>query len=557
MLHALLLKGNFQDSVTLMVLSRDLSGLSTVNRVSVMMGTPANKDVYRETGMWHDALAEATPNDLCIVVDSDTTDPAIAETIAGEIKTRLAELAVGKRKAGYSTARSWRRARQLLPDANMVLISVAGQYAPALARQALEDGCHAMIFSDNVPVEDERALKTLAGERGLLVMGPDCGTAIIDRVPLAFANRIPAGPIAVVGASGTGIQELTSQIAWLGGGITHALGLGGRDLSETIGGASAAPALALVAADPRSRVVAFVSKQPAAAVKDKVMAILQGLGKPVVALFLGDRPTRRVVGNVHLARSLDEAASIAVDLAAIDVQASQLPDVSGTAICGLYTGGTLASEASFLLGEVLDLTDQATHTEGRMFDAAGHRIIDLGDDIYTRGRPHPMIDPFARGEMIRDLAADTSIGVLLLDVVLGFGSHSDPAGEVVKAVQDLRATRGEAAPVVVIATVTGTNEDPQDRASQTAMLEAAGIEIAGSVRAAVLLAARAVKGQTAQAAGGVTPAGLLAQAPAVINIGLTGFAQDLKAAGAKVVHLEWTPVAEGADKFRQLAASLQ
>jgi FdrA protein len=553
MLHAILIKGCFQDSLTLMVLSRDLSAAPNVKRVSVMMGTPANKDVYRGTGLWHEALTTATPNDLCIVVDSDADDPAVVDAVSAQVKDRLAKLASGHRKAGYPVARSWRRARQLLPNANLVLISVAGQYAFRLARQALEDGCHAMIFSDNVSLDQELELKTMARERGLLVMGPDCGTAIITKTPLAFANRIPSGPIAVVGASGTGIQELTSQIARLGSGITHALGLGGRDLSERIGGISAATALDFVAGDTETRVIAFVSKQPSLEVKASVLEKMQGLGKPVVALFLGDRPSRRDIGNVHLARTLDEAAALAVELAAIDVQAASLPDVAGRGICGLYTGGTLASEAAQLLAEALDLAPDSKHADGYMLRSNGHRIIDLGDDVYTIGRPHPMIDPQIRNEMIQNLATDPTIGVLLIDVVLGFGAHADPAGEVVRAVMALRAARGDKSPIAVIATVTGTTEDPQDCSNQFAMLEEVGIKIAASVRSAVLLAVRAI---TAQSQSHGAPPALLRAPPAVINIGLRSFADDLHANGSQVVHEQWEPV-EGDEGLRRLAASMQ
>ncbi|HEX4884577.1 MAG TPA: acyl-CoA synthetase FdrA [Casimicrobiaceae bacterium] len=552
MLHAFLLKGSFQDSVTLMVLSRDLSALPDVSRVSAMMGTPANKDVFRETGLWHDALQAATPNDLCIVVD--TADGAVAAGAVDELKRRLAELAKGRRGARYPTARSWRRARTLAPEANLALISIAGHYAFEPAKQALEDGCHVMMFSDNVSVEQEVALKALGRARGLLVMGPDCGTAIVGKAPLAFANRIPPGTIAVVGASGTGIQELTSQIARLGGGITHALGLGGRDLSARVGGISALLALDMVKADPASRVVAFVSKPPAEAVKLRVVAALKALGKPVVALFLGERPARRHDGNVHYALTLDEAAALAVELANVDAQAAGWPDVAGKGICGLYTGGTLAAEAALLLAETLGLAPDATHAEGFMLKSGGHRIVDLGDDVYTRGRPHPMIDPSLRNEMIAGLADDPSFGVLLVDVVLGFGAHKDPAGEVARSVTALRAARNGRAPIVVVATLTGTADDPQDRASQAAKLEEAGIVIAESTRAAVTLAAHVVAPR--QPAAGEAPA-LLAAMPSVINVGLRGFADDLQANGVRVVQLQWEPSAGGDERMQRLVARLQ
>ena len=553
MLRARLIKGNFQDSVTLMVLSRDLSALPEVTRVSVMMGTPANKDVFRETGLWHDLLAEASPNDLCIVVDTESGDEAVADGIATQVRDRLAALAKGARKARYPVVRSWRRAREANPKANVALISVAGQYAHGLAREALEGGMNVMIFSDNVGIDQERDLKTYARDHGLLVMGPDCGTAIVGGAPLAFANRVPSGPIAVVGASGTGIQELTCQIARRGMGITHALGLGGRDLSETIGGISAETALDLVAADPATRVVAFVSKPPAAAVRTKLLDKMAKLGKPVVALFLGDRPGRRDFGDVHLARTLDEAAALAVELAEIDALARDLPRPVGRGLRGLYTGGTLAGEAAALLAEALDLTTDATHAEGFMLRTEAHRIVDLGDDVYTRGRPHPMIDPFGRNELVHALAEDADAGVLLVDVVLGFGGHLDPAGELARAVEEMRAARGDASPITVVATLTGVADDPQDLAVQSQKLEDAGIVIAGSVRAAVLLALRLL---TPPGAATGTPPALLGEPAAVVNIGLRGFADDLAANGVATVHLQWEPAPEGADRLRRLAASL-
>jgi FdrA protein len=553
-LHAKLLRGTFQDSVTLMLVSRDLSALPSVRRVAVMMGTPANKDVYRETGLWDDALAAATPNDLCVVVDSEGADPAIAETIAAQLESRLVELARGRREAGYPVVRSWRRARQLLPDANVALISIGGHYASEPARRALEDGCHVMLFSDNVGLDQEVELKTLAAERGLLVMGPDCGTAILHGAPLAFANRIPPGPIAVIGASGTGIQELTSQIARLGGGVTHALGLGGRDLSERIGGRSALAALDLVTHDPASRVVAFVSKPPAPAVKAKVLEAMQAMGKPVVALFLGEKPARCDLGDVHLVRTLDAAAALAVELVRVEAWSAALPCVTGRGICGLYTGGTLAGEAALLLAEALDLAPDARHADGYLLRAGGHRVVDLGDDVYTRGRPHPMIDPTSRDELIQGLATEPAIGVLLLDVVLGYGAHVDPAGEVARAVTALRARRGDGAPLVSIATLTGTDEDPQNRSSQVRKLEKAGVVVADSVRAAVLLAVRAV---TARAAAPAEPPPLLRATPSVVNIGLRGFADDLHANGIPVVHQQWEPPAGGDERLQRLLALLQ
>lgn len=549
MLYSFLLKGSFQDSVSLMLLSRNLSAHDDVSKVSVMMGTPANKDVFRETGMWHDGLADATPNDICVVIDSEGDEGCVVAAVRERLEEGLAAQSSSRKGVSFPTVRTWRRACQMLPDANITLISIAGAYAVEPAMTALKAGQHVMLFSDNISVEQEIELKRYGREHGLLVMGPDCGTAIVGGAPLAFANVVPEGPVGVVGASGTGVQELTIQLARLGSGITHAIGLGGRDLSEAVGGLSALTALEMMAADPACRIVAFVSKPPAASVKKRIIDAMQSLGKPVVALFLGEVPVRRRIGNVHLAYTLDEAARMATELAAIEMQKTRLADVSGKKLRGLFTGGTLAAEAAMLFAEALDCATDSEHADGYMLHSDGHTIIDLGDDVYTRGRPHPMIDPSLRSQMIAEAGDELDCGVLLLDVVLGFGSHLDPAGEVARAVAEAHQRRAGRSPLVVVASVTGTSADPQDLGAQMASLEDAGIVLADNMRSAVLLAHRLIEAGTS--ASGDVPE-LFDSKPQVINIGLRGFASDLHKNDTVVVHQQWAPCAGGNEHFKRL-----
>lgn len=552
MLHAFLKKGSFQDSVSLMLISRDLSKADDVNRVSIMMGTPANKDVFRETGLWHDLLNEAGPNDICVVIDSDEGE-TIVDVIGERLECAFANLAQGRKAATFPVVHTFKRASEVLPESNIALISIAGMYAHEPAMQALKSGRHVMLFSDNVSVEKEVELKTYGREHGLLVMGPDCGTSIINGAPLAFANRMPRGPIGIVGASGTGIQELCSQIALQGGGITHALGLGGRDLSEKVGGLSAITALEMMANDPETRVIAFVSKPPAPAVREKIAAVMQTVGKPVVALFLGTAPVKRRDGNVFFAYTLDEAARLAMELTNAEKVADSLPNVAGKRILGLFTGGTLASETAMLLSEALGVPQDAAHAEGYMLHADGHAVIDLGDDVYTRGRPHPMIDPSVRTERIDALVQETDFGVLLMDVVLGFGSHADPAGAVAEAVKAVREKRGE--PLVVIASVTGTEEDPQVRSAQIEKLREAGIVITSGPRESVMLAVR-LTAERKDVTGGEAPT-LLTKEPQVINIGLREFAQDMQTCGVRCVFHQWAPACQGDERLQKLLALMQ
>ncbi|ELO8296579.1 acyl-CoA synthetase FdrA [Salmonella enterica] len=552
MIYAFVKKGSFQDSVSLMIISRKLSERPEVDQVSVMMGTPANKAMLDSTGFWHDDFADATPNDICVAVRTHEEQPEILELIREQLEKELSAIA---NASGSSQrllkARRWESACQKLPQANLLLISVAGEYAASVAKEGLLAGKNVMIFSDNVPLEQEVELKTLARERELIVMGPDCGTAMIAGSPLAFANVLPDGGIGVIGASGTGIQEVTSQIALHQQGISHAIGLGGRDLSADVGGMSALTALEMLAADDATRVIVFVSKPPSPQVRTRIIEAMQKVGKPVVALFLGSKPEQRREGNVWLAHSLSDAAQLAVLLMRVAQQREIQPEVAGKGIYGLYAGGTLAAEAAMLLSAGLGIPVSESHVDGVMLETGGHRIVDLGDDSYTLGRPHPMIDPTTRSIEIEKLAAMPDIGVLLLDVVLGYGACANPAGAVVDAIELVRAKR--AAPLVTIATLTGTDADPQGRNGQIDILRAAGIAVVETLEEAVLLDISLTHHQDVSAT--VEHCALL-DGIQVINAGLRSFALDLQSSGTPVVHYQWAPIAGGNARLASLLKQL-
>lgn len=552
MIYAFIKKGSFQDSVSLMIISRKLSERPEVDQVSVMMGTPANKSMLDSTGFWHDDFADATPNDICVAVRTEGEEPGILDLIREQLEKELNAITNASGSSHQLVkARRFESACQKLPQANLLLISVAGEYAASVAKEGLLANKNVMLFSDNVPLEQEVELKTLARERGLLVMGPDCGTAMIAGSPLAFANVLPEGGIGVIGASGTGIQEITSQIALHQQGVSHAIGLGGRDLSADVGGISALTALEMLATDDATRVIAFVSKPPSPQVRTRIIAAMQNVGKPVVALFLGSKPEQRREGNVWLANSLSDAAQLAVLLMRVAQQRQVQPEVAGKGIYGLYAGGTLAAEAAMLLSAGLGVPVSESHDQGVMLEGGGHRIVDLGDDSYTLGRPHPMIDPTTRSIEIEKLAALPDVGVLLLDVVLGYGACADPAGAVVEAVEQVRAKR--AAPLVVIATLTGTDADPQGRGGQAEILREAGIAVVETLEEAVLLAVNLTHHQERS-----IPAShsALLDSVQVINAGLRSFALDLQSSGTPVVHYQWAPVAGGNARLASLLKQL-
>ncbi|HEF0006353.1 MULTISPECIES: acyl-CoA synthetase FdrA [Citrobacter] len=555
MIHAFIKKGCFQDSVSLMIISRKLSESENVDDVSVMMGTPANKSLLETTGFWHDDFNQATPNDICVAIRTEAADESITQAILQQLDESLQQLA--QATGGSQTllqVRRWESACQKLPEANMTLISVAGEYAAELANQALDRNLNVMMFSDNVTLEDEINLKRRARDKGLLVMGPDCGTAMIAGTPLAFANVMPEGNIGVIGASGTGIQELCSQIALAGEGITHAIGLGGRDLSAEVGGISALTALEMLGTDDKSQVLAFVSKPPAEAVRQRIVTAMKATGKPVVALFLGYTCTAARDENVWFASTLDDAARLACLLARVTARRCALAATGDGLIRGLYTGGTLAAEAAGLLAAHLNVAADAQHHHGMMLDAAGHQIIDLGDDFYTVGRPHPMIDPALRNQLITDLGSQPQVRVLLVDVVIGYGATADPAASLVQAWQKACAARDIEQPLFAIATVTGTERDPQCRSLQIATLEDAGIAVVSSLPEATLLAAELIRPSRPLSH---QSAPSLLEKVAVINAGLRSFALDLQAAEKPVVHYQWAPVAGGNKKLARLLERLQ
>ncbi|HEI8292961.1 TPA: acyl-CoA synthetase FdrA [Citrobacter koseri] len=552
MIYAFIKKGSFQDSVSLMIISRKLSERPEVDQVSVMMGTPANKSMLDSTGFWHDDFADATPNDICVAVRTEGEQPGILDLIREQLEKELNAMTNASGSSHQLIkARRWESACQKLPQANLLLVSVAGEYAASVAREGLLANKNVMLFSDNVPLEQEVELKTMARERGLIVMGPDCGTAMIAGSPLAFANVLPEGGIGVIGASGTGIQEVTSQIALHQQGISHAIGLGGRDLSAEVGGISALTALDMLAADDATRVIAFVSKPPSPQVRTRIIAAMQNVGKPVVALFLGRQPEQRREGNVWLANSLSDAAQLAVLLMRVAQQRRIQPEVAGKGIYGLYAGGTLAAEAAMLLSAGLGVPVSESHDQGVMLEAGGHRIVDLGDDSYTLGRPHPMIDPTTRSIEIEKLTAMPTVGVLLLDVVLGYGACADPAGAVVEAIEQVRAKR--AAPLVVIATLTGTDADPQGRSGQAEKLREAGIAVVETLEEAVLLAISLTRHQERSIPQAHSA---LLDGVQVINAGLRSFALDLQSSGTPVVHYQWAPVAGGNARLASLLKQL-
>ncbi|WP_238365720.1 acyl-CoA synthetase FdrA [Mesobacterium pallidum] len=495
----------YYDSVRLMRISQALRAEPGVTEAMAMMATPNNKKILATSGLLTAEAEAARPDDLVLALAA--TDDAAAEAAVAVAFAALDERAGGD-TGGAPLPRTLDAAMAVRPDAGLVVISVPGANAPREARRALDLGLNVLLFSDNVPVADELALKQHAAEVGRLVMGPDCGTAIIGGAALGFANVVRRGPVGVVGASGTGTQEITSLLDWLGTGVSHAIGTGGRDLSAEVGGRTALAALDLLAADPGTEVIVLTSKPPAAEVAARVLEHCAGLGKPVVVNFVGsDRSGSdgRITFAPTLAGAAEAAARLAggtaplpaLDAAARDAFLAAARDGRAPGqryLRGLYAGGTLAYEALTLLGDRLGPV-HSNLAKGALaltdpFRSTGHTVIDLGEDAYTEGRAHPMIDPYVRNQRILAEAADPETALLLLDVVIGYGAHDDPARDLAQTLAAAQATArdgGRNLPVIV--TLCGTTRDPQGHAAQAAQLETAGAIVARSNAEAVALAA--------------------------------------------------------------------
>ncbi len=505
-----LLPNFYRDSVSLMQLSSALGKLPGVEQVSVIMATPANLGLLRDAGLLKDKL-EASPNDLLVAVQAKSAATlAAAITEAERMLREEPRPASGDGAPAQMAPRSLEMAVALtqaeagVPAANLALISTPGDYAAAEAMKALRLGLNVMLFSDNVSVEDEIELKTLARERGLLVMGPDCGTAIINGVPLAFANVVRRGNIGCVGASGTGLQQVTCLVDRQGMGISQAIGTGGHDLQASVGGFTMLTGIEALGRDPQTKVIVLISKPPAAEVAKRVLAAASKVGKPVVVNFVGADPKSIAGRNLHPVKTLEDAARAAVALAKGRRSASPRPAVKVPAwrlvagqryVRGLYSGGTFCYEASMLLGEALGGVQSnapvlAADSIKDPWRSQGHTVIDLGDDVFTRGRPHPMIDHRLRNERILKEAADPEVAVILLDVVLGHGAHADPAAEMVPVIAAARSgAAGKKRRIAFVGFVCGTNADPQDLARQESALQKAGMLLAPSNAQAVMLAA--------------------------------------------------------------------
>ena len=554
-------RGAYFDSIVLMQLQRGLAGLAGVLDAGVVMGTAANLDLLAASDLTPSDLGQVGPDDLVIVVRAETE--AATRAALGQVNILLTR----RRAASDETyrPRSLTTAVKNLPEAQWVLVSVPGRYAADVARQALDLGRQVFLYSDNVSLEDEIALKQAARAMGRLVMGPDCGTAIVNGVGLGFANRVRRGSIGLVGASGTGLQAVMAHIHTLGSGISHALGTGGRDLKSEVGAITAHQALDLLARDPETRVIVLVSKPPDPEVATRLLQAAQATGKPVVVHFLGYPPPAHRLGNLRFALNLTEAATLAVEKLMTDDSRSIFPtdnhqsSVINHYVRGLFSGGTLAYEAMLGLQTVLYplYSNAPIRPDQRLPDtrhSQAHTILDLGEDEFTVGRLHPMLDHDLRLRRLRQEATDPEVGVILLDVVLGEGAHPDPAAALAPAIAEAKAGRD----LAVVAIVVGTDADPQDVGRQVeALVQAGAVVFRTTTEAIDYISQQFATPASTVATFPPVPLSALQQPLAAINVGLESFFDSLITQGATAAHVEWRPPAGGNERLAALMRRLK
>ena len=491
MIKSLVKKGEYYDSVSLMIVGKDITEMESVIDATVVMATQENKNILKMAGLYLESFEKYDDTDLLIVIKSEQEE-AFAEIFA-QVDELLFKIRNRKDDQGSYTAKSLEGAIKNQPESNIAVISIAGRYAGKEAMKALEKGLNVMLFSDNVSLETEIELKKYAVENELLMMGPDCGTAIINQVPLAFSNVVSKGDIGIIAASGTGLQEVSSVISEEGFGISQAIGTGGRDIKEAVGGLMFLAALDALESDEDTKVIVLVSKPPHPAILKKINEKVKSISKPIISIFLGaDKDLAAesgglVAGNLEEAALLSCAVSGNHDIALVEkfltdrkndyisIVAKEVNKIGTDRkyVRGLYSGGTLCDEAMIIIKKDIptiysNRSSDKKYALESSWTSKEHTMVDLGEDEFTVGRLHPMMDFDLRNKRIIQEANDIETAIILFDLVLGYGAHADPIGEIIPTLKEAKSIAKD---ISFICSVCGTEGDPQNRKNVISILE--------------------------------------------------------------------------------------
>jgi FdrA protein len=495
-----LLKHTYNDSIVLMQFTVELEAMPGIEKAAIMMGTPAVLQFLKESSLLVEDVKNISSDDMVIAVTGKTEDDVrnalekiISKLRNNELQSNAIDGLPGNLQEKNEDGFLW---KDVPLDSRIALISVPGQYAAAEAWRAIKSNRHVMLFSNNVMIADEIALKKAGEERNLLIMGPDCGTAIINGVPLGFANKIKRGNIGIVAGAGSGLQELTCLIDRMECGISHAIGTGGRDLKSEVNGITTKMGLALLKEDPKTEVIVLLSKPPDQRVAEDVLNPAKITGKPVVVCMLGMEWEKSNPENIHFASTIEEAARVAVGLSRKtysrptgnhhqDIKRNN--SVPNRFIRGFFSGGTLAYETYLLLQkEFVDVYSNSPidpkykiGIEG--LEEARHIILDLGTEEFTTGLPHPMIDGRWRSDLIARAGKNKEVAIILFDIILGFGADSNPSSLIIESIRSARkCAEREKRSLSFIASIIGTEKDPQCYSKQYEILQSEGVQIADS-----------------------------------------------------------------------------
>lgn len=496
------------DSVQLMFISSTLKKKQGIDKALVAMGTQANKDIFNDIGMSSDTLMDAGPNDMIIGIkgiDQKTCEEAIFEA-QGLLNGEGTEAAENASYANFNSALKANR------KANLCIISVPGEYAKIEAKKALNAGLHTLIFSDNVALEDEREIKLLAKEKGLLCMGPDCGVANVNGISFLVGSIVRKGPIGICAASGVGLQEVAVLVHEAGSGISQGIGTGGKDLKDAVGGITMLSGIDALEQDKETRIIALISRKPEPITLQKILDRVSKCVKPVVICFMGCQKQEIVSAGAIYAHSLEDAAFEVLRLTGIHFERTDVSKMEDLAksyanemsdeqkyIRGLFCGGTFVEEAMVTMkDDIGDIYSNAPLSEGFKLEQSTvsykNSVVDYGDEEFTLSRPHPVIDMEPRALGILREAQDPETAVMLLDFVLGPAVNCDPVGAVIGNIKEaMRIASDRGGRLVVVASVCGTEADPQKRSLQEQMLKDAGVIVCGDNFQAALLAGKIIK----------------------------------------------------------------
>lgn len=479
-------KNEYYDSVTLMVLSKKIAAISGVEEAAVMMGTDHNKELMFNSGILDsEKKKEASANDLIVGIKAENQD--VIQEVLKVIESEFSEKKQGSTKGKENKFKNVEKAIEGVPDLNFAVVSIPGRFAKNEVMKCLRNNLNVLLFSDNVSYEDELQLKEYAREKKLLMMGPDCGTAIVNGVALGFANEMERGDIGLVGASGTGLQEVLSIIDHFNCGISQVLGTGGRDLKESIGAIMMLEGLEMLENDVNTNIIGIIAKASSRSSTLKLIERVKDFKKPVIACILGEDPKLFEGTNIEF---IDNLQDTGIRVSSLSKKESlKLEKVEGIRkennrkgkyLRALYSGGTLAYEAVLKMKD--SLKDVYSNLEGEGVkilqnyeESQMHTILDMGDDYFTNGTPHPMIDPTLRSMRLKKEILDPETGVISLDCILGYGSHQDPAQEIISVIEEMRSK--VEIPTVVVS-LCGTKRDYQGYEKSVKTLEEAGIIVA-------------------------------------------------------------------------------